>query len=134
MTATVLRFIRSVPTQSLKECFSAYAPHIAANTNWQQDASALRKALIKSVEAATDAELGTILSNIGRIDEMCDDIGQAALLCQSSHGACVHHDYGHAKQSARFRGSTVEARGFKTARNAGKQTFASRAADSQLKH
>ncbi len=85
MSAAVHRFIRFVPVQNLQDSFVAYAPQIAANTDWKQDDKKLRRSLIKSVESATDKELATILANIERIDEMSDEIGQAALLSAISN-------------------------------------------------
>ena len=78
MSAAVHRFIRFVPVQNLQDSFVAFAPQIAANTDWKQDDKKLRRSLIKSVESATDKELATILANIERIDEMSDEIGQAS--------------------------------------------------------
>ena len=42
MSAAVHRFIRFVPVKNLQDCFVAYAPQIAANTDWKQDDKNLR--------------------------------------------------------------------------------------------
>jgi len=65
----------------------AFAPNIAANTDWKEDDKNIRRALIKSVEAATNKELAIILANIERIDEMSDELGQAALLAAVANKA-----------------------------------------------
>lgn len=80
MSALIHKFIRSVPLTNLQEYFTEHAPHVAANTDWKQTENGVRKSLIKSVENTSEKELAVILDNIERLDEMTDELGQAALL------------------------------------------------------